>query len=78
MQRSRLGGFGSRDGQLFNPSALALVPGLGLVVREWANRRVQVFTTRDAIAMDSMSEARVGWMVGVARSILHRASAPPT
>ncbi len=40
--RARLGGKrGSGDGELTNPSALALVPGLGLVVREYG--RFQVF-----------------------------------
>jgi hypothetical protein len=42
--RARLGKEGSRDGQFINPSALALVPGLGLVVREMGNAgRFQVF-----------------------------------
>jgi hypothetical protein len=56
------------------PSALALVPGLGLVVREDGNHgRVQFFATPDAIAMASMSAARVGWIVAVARGAAHRA-----
>ncbi len=37
------GGAGSEDGELHGPTALAVVPGLGLVVREWDNRRLQVF-----------------------------------
>ncbi len=37
------GGGGSGDGQFVGPSALALVPGLGLVVRELGSRRLQVF-----------------------------------
>jgi hypothetical protein len=42
--RARLGKWGSRDGQFMDPSALALVPGLGLVVREISNGgRLQVF-----------------------------------
>ena len=45
------GGAGSGDGEFWYPTALAVVPGLGLVVREWGNRRVQVFATPDAIAM---------------------------
>jgi hypothetical protein len=38
-----LGKYGRGDGEFYNPSALALVPGLGLVVREAGNNRVQVF-----------------------------------
>jgi hypothetical protein len=41
--RARLGKFGSGDGEFSCPSALALVPGLGLVVRESMNGRFQVF-----------------------------------
>ncbi len=41
--RARLGTQGSGDGEFSWPSALALVPGLGLVVREWGNDRFQVF-----------------------------------
>ncbi len=53
------------------PSALAVVPGLGLVVREANNSgRLQVFATPDAMA--AMSCTRVAWMVGVARAVLRR------
>jgi hypothetical protein len=41
--RARLGERGSGDGEFEVPSALALVPGLGLVVRDANNRRCQVF-----------------------------------
>jgi hypothetical protein len=41
--RARLGKWGSGDGEFKLPSALALVPGLGLVVREILNERLQVF-----------------------------------
>ena len=42
--RARLGKRGSGDGEFKVPSALALVPGLGLVVREISNGgRFQVF-----------------------------------
>ena len=42
--RARLGKYGSGDGEFDDPSALALVPGLGLVVREMGNGgRLQVF-----------------------------------
>jgi hypothetical protein len=41
--RARLGKYDSGDGQFNSPSALALVPGRGLVVREVNNYRFQVF-----------------------------------
>ena len=41
--RARLGKYGRGDGEFIHPSALALVPGLGLVVREIGNDRFQVF-----------------------------------
>jgi hypothetical protein len=37
------GGWGSGDGEFDCPTALAVVPGLGLVVREYYNERLQVF-----------------------------------
>jgi DNA-binding beta-propeller fold protein YncE len=37
------GGSGSGDGELYHPTALAVVPGLGLVVRDSGNDRLQVF-----------------------------------
>ena len=71
--RASLREFGSGDGELEAPSALALVPGLGLVVQDSAEGgRLQIFATPDTIAMASMSAARVGWMVGVARAIVRR------
>jgi hypothetical protein len=71
--RARLGKWGTWDGEFMWPSALALVPGLGLVVRELDNGgRVQVFVTPDAIAMASMSARRVAWMVAVARGRIRR------
>jgi hypothetical protein len=58
-------------GDLSRPVALAVVPGLGLVVREYGNGgRLQVFATPDAMAMASMSPARVSWMCAVARAAL--------
>ena len=61
------------DGVFGCPSALALVPSLGLVVRGTANGgRVQVFSTPDAIAMASMSVPRVAWMVAVTRGRVFR------
>jgi hypothetical protein len=71
---ARLGRHGGGDGEFSGPSALALVPALGLlVVRELNNSgRVQFFATPDAVAQASMSAARVGWMVGVARGVAYR------
>ncbi len=75
--RARLGSRGSGDGEFYCPSALALVPGLGLVVREVGNGgRLQVFATPDAIAMDSMSATRVTWLSCVARAVIRRRAAP--
>jgi hypothetical protein len=37
------GGKGSGDGELAYPTALVVVPGLGLVVLDWGNKRLQVF-----------------------------------
>jgi hypothetical protein len=73
--RARLGKYGSGDGEFNLPSALALVPGLGLVVRENGNGgQVQFFATPAAIAMASMSPCRVAWMVAVSRGLLRRRS----
>ncbi len=72
--RASLGEYGFGDGQFTTPSSIALVPGLGLAVREaGTNGRVQLFATPDAIAMASMSAVRVGWLVAVARGAAHRA-----
>jgi hypothetical protein len=60
------------DGELYFPSALVVVPGLGLVVREVYNSRVQVFATPDTIAMAAMSRSRVAWMGAVVRAVLRR------
>jgi hypothetical protein len=73
--RASLGRWGGRDGEFVSPTALAMVPGLGLVVREYGNGgRVQFFATPDTIAMVSMSPCRVAWMVAVSRGLLHRRS----
>jgi hypothetical protein len=72
-----LGGWGSRDGELMCPSALAVVPGLGLVVREDEGcGRLQVLAAHDSIAMTAMSCVRVAWMVAVARAALHHVALP--
>jgi hypothetical protein len=63
-----LGRPGRGDGEFLSPSALALAHGLGLIVREYFNEgRLQFFGTSDAIAMATMSTARLGWLVAVAR-----------
>ncbi len=62
------GGAGSGDGEFWYPTALAVVPALGLLVREYGNRRLQVFATPDAIVMAAMSPDRVAWMTAVARA----------
>jgi hypothetical protein len=55
------------------PTALAIVPGLGLVAREYGTLgRLRFFATPDTLAIASMSAHRLGWMVGVARGILAR------
>jgi hypothetical protein len=73
VHHARLSKAGSGDGEFRAPSALALVPDLGLVVRERDNDgRVQFFTTPGIIAMAAMSRHRVGWMVAVARGVAAR------
>ena len=52
----------------FIPAALAIVPGLGLVVRY--REGVQFLATPDAIAMASMSLCKVAWMAAVLRGLL--------
>jgi hypothetical protein len=55
---------------LNHPTAMALVPGLGLVVRDSG---LAVFGgTPDGIAMACMSLLRVAWLVAVARGGLAR------
>jgi hypothetical protein len=49
--------------------SLAFTPMQGLLVADTANKRVYNFNTPDGIAMKSMSDVRVGWMVAVARGI---------
>jgi hypothetical protein len=62
------GRVGAGHGKLYFPTGLAVVPGLGLVVREYGGARLQVFATADAVAMAAMSAERAAWMVGVARA----------
>jgi len=49
----------------FKPFCLAVLPGVGLVVRHDAG--VQVLATHDAIAMAAMSACKVAWMTAVCR-----------
>ena len=51
------------------PASLALVPGLGLLVREWGGEQVRVLALEDDVAMASMSPHRVGWMVAAVRAV---------
>ena len=73
VSRPALGKRGAANGDFLFPTTLALVPSVGLVVREYDGGRLQVFATPDAVAMAAMSPLRVGWMVGVARAALARA-----
>jgi hypothetical protein len=66
------GGLGTGERVFCGPVTLAVAPGLGLVVRDADNRRLQVFATPDAIAMATMPPARVAWMAVVARGVLRR------
>jgi hypothetical protein len=80
--RSALGGMGLGSGEFFCPTTLTIVPGVGLgVLDEFDSRgRLQLFAAPASIALASMSASRVGWMVAVARGVLHRmkGSAPLT
>jgi hypothetical protein len=69
-----LGKCGRRDGEFWYPAALAVMPGLGLVVREDDGRRLQVFATPDILAMATMSCMRAAWLVAVGRAVLRRIS----
>jgi hypothetical protein len=72
------GGRGGRgdDGQLHYPTALAAVPGLGLVLREHDNWRLVVFANPNEVAMAAMSPWRVAWMGVVVRGALRRQRLP--
>jgi hypothetical protein len=57
------------DGEFVHPTSLALVPGLGLMVRDYQDGgRLRLFATPDAIAMAAMSISKATWMMAVARS----------
>ena len=65
-----IGKRGSGDGEFMHPEAVAFVPDLGLVVREFGNGgRLQFFATPDAVAMAAMSIARTSWMAAAARVV---------
>jgi hypothetical protein len=63
---------GSMDGQFRAPVALATVPGLGLVVRENPNDRLQVFATQGTKRKWGMSTIRLAWMSAVIKATLAR------
>ena len=63
---------GDADGRFRQCCALAMVPGLGLVVREKENARLQVFSTPCEIAMRTMSPTRVAWMAATYRAAVKR------
>ena len=59
----------------FSPLALAVVPGLGLVVmRRGGDTGVQFLATPDAVAMAAMSSHKVAWMVATCRATVARQS----
>lgn len=60
------GGYGYANGKLVYPSAVVLVPSVGLVVRD--DYRVQVFSTADSRRMHGMSSACVTWLGCVVRA----------
>jgi hypothetical protein len=70
------GGVTSLQTSLYSPSALALVPRLGVVVRVYGSSgnvvtgSVQFLTSPDSIAMASMSTFRVAWMVATFRGLM--------
>lgn len=70
------GGPGRGDGEFCYPATIALVPGLGLVVRDdgysVGGGCLQVFSTPDMIAMLRMSAIRVAWMAAACRAVLRR------
>lgn len=66
---ARHGGYSSRVREFKSPEALALIPGIGLVVREAGScGRLQAFASGEARAMAAMSRARVAWMSAAVRA----------
>ena len=79
VSRATMGTSGSEIGEFTVLDSLTLVPGLGLVTREFFdNGRVQVFATPDVVAMGAMSHMLVAWMVAVARGVASRAAKAAT
>ena len=79
VRRATMGQLGREIGEFTGLDGMTLVPGLGLVTREfWNNGRVQVFATPDVVAMGAMSHMRVAWMVAVARGVASRAAKAAT
>ncbi len=67
----------SEECPLLEPGTLAVVPGVGVAV--WGSHlggNLHFFATTRDVAMASLSDVRVGWMVAVARSALARYSGP--
>jgi hypothetical protein len=54
---------------VLNSFALALIPGVGLMVRQ--SNKVQFYATPDAVAKASMSLCKVAWMTAVCRGITY-------
>lgn len=65
------GGRGNRDGEFEYPEGLAVVPDLGLVVRDKGKGgRLQVFAHPDTIAMwTNLSAIRLAWITAVMRGV---------
>jgi hypothetical protein len=62
-----------RRGLGFYPFALAVVPGLGLLMARH-DTGVQFFAAPDAVAMAAMSLCKVAWMVAVCRGLVASAA----
>ena len=57
------------------PVAMAYMPGLGLVVREYifpSENRLRVYRTPHDLLMASMAEVRVAWITAVVRAVFRR------
>ena len=61
---------GAASGRSMVARTLALVPGVGLVVRH--DTGVQFLATPDAVAMAAMSSCKVAWMAAVCRGMFSR------
>jgi hypothetical protein len=63
LHAATLGATGTRHGRFRIPTALALLPDGGLVVREMLGARLQVFASPDAVAMSRMSVRRLAFLL---------------